>query len=70
MRLVLPTGVYCVMDDVKIFLQNTTDEEDFDVVFDGNELRVVDPRLFRYLLTLRIDSHTDRLEPEWRFTLK
>ena len=68
--LVLPTGVHCVVDDVEVFLKDTTDEEHFDIVFDGDELRVVDPRLSRYLLALCVDPHTHWVEPKRRLSLE
>lgn len=59
----IPALIDSLLHDGPVLVQNVANEKHLDVVLDGHQLRVVDPRLLRNVLA-RIHLHTDRFEPE------
>lgn len=70
MHLLVPTIVDRVADMIEILSGNRANEKDLDIVLDGNQFRVVDPRLFGKLLALRVDVKSYGGESEFGFVLK
>ena len=67
---IIPASINCVSDNVKIIWKNVTDEENLDIVLDGDKLRVVHSRLSRYLLISRGDFYPNRIETKCRLVLE
>ena len=68
--LLLPAAVHCVHDEVVIVAIDGTDEEDLDVVFDGDDFGVVYAGLPREPFTVDMDLHPHRREPELRLSIE
>lgn len=54
--LLAPAFIHSALDFHPAVWCYTTDEEDPDIVFDGHQLRIVDARLFRQLLSIDRDA--------------
>lgn len=67
--LCIPALINSLLHDGPVIVKNAAHEKHLHVVLDGDQLRIVDPRLLRDVLA-GIHLHTDRVEPEGRLVLQ
>lgn len=68
--LLLPAVIHRVHDVVIVVAMDRADEEDLDIVLDGDDLGVIDTGLPRQPFTVDLDLHPDRREAELRLSIE
>jgi hypothetical protein len=70
MDLILPAFVDSISNDVPVFGDDMADEENLDVVLDGDQFGIVGPRLPRKLLAVGLNLHLCWRESKLRLILQ